>query len=88
MSETLFRLLLSELTVARIVCVKCGGVAEFPVEKLEEKYPVTGANCHFCTQPLQLPQANGLHMLGRAMRALKQTEQMVEVRFDVKQPKE
>ena len=85
MSETLFRFLLSELITARVVCMKCGGIAEFPADQLDTYFG--SAVCHFCKQALQMPTNNGLAMLGKAIRTLKQTEQAVEVRFDIKQEK-
>lgn len=77
MSETVLKILLSELAIVRIFCLSstCGGVLEMPIERLENLDPK--AECPMCKAFLRF-DSNYLKLIGQAIREAKEAKREIE----------
>lgn len=82
MSETVLKVLLSELTTVRIFCLSstCGGTIEMGVDKLEGLDPK--AECPVCKGFLRF-DSSYLKLIGQAIREAKEGKRKIE--FVIKQ---
>lgn len=86
MSETVLKILLSELDAVRIVCKNqpCGGVVEVKLADLGRFYK--SGNCPLCGKNVVDKDDNDLLKLAEAVRGLQAQEDDLDIEFVVRQP--
>ncbi len=89
-SEQVVRIDAAELDRVRVVCVKCQGVSEQPLDKMHVAIGKQGF-CHFCSSPLVDLRTAGtgsdpLLRLSEALRTVAQLQDVLRVEFVVKPP--
>jgi hypothetical protein len=93
MSEKMFKFLLDELKVIRIICKNCKTCFEFPLDNLDKAfYAATYKNwaCPHCLNPVMgdstgAPTGGPFNQFLRAVKALKDVHNAVDVQFIVKE---
>jgi hypothetical protein len=81
MPEKLFKFLLHELSVVRVVCGRCRVVTEVPADRREPTFK--HGRCPACQSPLQTPDDNGLVHLAATLSKLKGASGRLAVEFVV-----
>jgi hypothetical protein len=83
MSEKIIRYLLSEAKIIRVVCQKCNGAVEVPIDKLATAI-TQDFTCRFCNHEFTWadhPNANPLRQMASVARALRAIEGDIEIQF-------
>jgi hypothetical protein len=89
-SEQVIRVDAAELDRVRVVCAKCNGAAELPLDRIHLALAKRG-HCQFCESPIVGMADAGsykdpLMQLHQALRALAQIHELARVEFVIKPP--
>jgi hypothetical protein len=81
MSETIFKILLSELNVVRIICrnPQCGAILELPLTELSRL--LDKCQCKYCETTFRVGNADCFTTLAQAIRGLNSIKEKVGVEF-------